>query len=150
MAKEIKDVLVSGEQVKAQAHLHKAIFIFPSTIVLLAVLVGVLFHWLVGLTILFLSLYPVSNAYILFKTTRLLLTDRRILLIYGFFNQDVVQFKFDKVESASLENPLLGRILGYSTVVIRGVGTGAVPVRFVMNGERFVRKTEEALLKPEN
>ncbi len=147
MAKKLEDVLVEGEQVYASAHLHKAVFLFPGFLIVLGALVWELFHPVVGAAIFFVTLYPLLNAFIRYKTTMLVLTGKRVLLIYGYFNEDVVQFKLNKIESASLENPLLGRIIGFATVVIRGVGTGAVPVTYVLGGQAFVREVEKRLLE---
>lgn len=140
-------LLVEGEHKIAEARLHQFIFFFPFVIACLAVLVGMVFHPLVGGVILFLDIYPVVNSYIRYKTTRVVLTDKRVFLTFGFFNKDLIQFRLDKVESASEEAPLIGRIVGYSTVVVRGTGTGAVPVTMVEGGTQFVKAVEKKLLE---
>lgn len=141
--------LVDGERILARVGLHPAVFLYPAMGLITGVLVGVFFHWIVGGAILFLCLYPVTDALIRFKTTSLILTDRRVIIEYGFFNRDLIQFRLDKIESAFLETPLWGRFLGFATVNIRGTGAGRVPVVFVRDGDAFVRAVEARLLAAE-
>lgn len=143
------DILVEGEGISATARLHEMVFVFPLFVLLLAWLAGTFFHPLMGGLILFLDIYPLSNALIRYKTTQIVLTNKRVFLTFGFFNKDLIQFRFDKIESASEEAPLLGRIFGYSTVIIRGTGTGAVPITMVRGGTQFVRAVEKKLLEGE-
>lgn len=140
------DMLVKGEDVIHAGRVHWGIFVVPGIYVVAGLLVGAFFHWLIGGIILFMSIYPVANTVILYITTRLVLTNKRVYARYGFFEKDHMQIRIERIESAHLEQPLLGQILGYSTVVVRGTGTGSIPVPYIANGKRFVRKLEEFTL----
>lgn len=140
------DLLVKGEELIHSCRVHWGIFVVPGIYVTFGILAGVFFHWLIGGIILFMSIYPVVNAVILYITTRLVLTNKRVYARYGFFEKDHMQIRIERIESSHLEQPLLGQILGYSTVVVRGTGTGSIPIPYIANGKRFVRKLEEFTL----
>jgi uncharacterized membrane protein YdbT with pleckstrin-like domain len=142
----IKKHLVEGEQVLQISYIHPAIFLHPGLILFLAFLAGVFFHPILGVAVCVLALYPSINAIIQFKTMRLVLTNKRVFGRSGFFNRDQAQFKLDRIESAYLEEPILGRLLGYSTVVVKGTGTGNLAVTYVADGEVFVKKLEALTL----
>lgn len=144
--RSVQQALVEGEHILFQGVMHYAIFLFPAIYLFAGLLVFVFFHWIVGTFIWVLAAYPVLNAYILYKTAKLILTDKRIFARYGFFERDLMQFRHDRIESIHLERPFIGQLLGYATVVIRGTGSGVIPIPFIQNGSSFVRQYEEYTL----
>ncbi len=147
MTTKIKNLLTEGEEVLVDARIHSIIF-GPSIVYLtVALLVGLFFHWLVGLTIVFLSIYPLYNAYIHYKMTHLVLTNKKVLSREGFLSRDWIKMPFERIENSYLEEPIIGRHFGYSTVVVSGVGSGSIAVPYVRNGDIFVRELEEELEK---
>ena len=145
----VDDQLVEGEKKLHVCKVHGGIFITPATYHFIALLLLVIFPrmWPVSFLIIFMALYPTIIALIRYKTTYLVLTNKRVFARYGFFNRDNIQVRIDKIESAFLERPLIGQMLGYGTVVIRGTGTGAIPIPFIDNGQAFVRKLEKFTLE---
>ncbi len=141
---------MEGEEIVHAARVHWAVFLYPGVLVVIAALVGVFFHWLVGAVIALMSLYPVINAVIIFFTTRLVLTNKRVLARYGFFNKDNIQLKLSRIESAHMEEPFIGQILGYGTVMINGTGTGTIPIGMIADAGAFVKKLEKITLAGEN
>ena len=139
----IENLLVSGEEIIHEGFIHWGIFLSSALYAFIGVLLMIVWNIPVGVLVLLMTSVPLINAIILYTTTRLVLTNKRVFTKFGFFNRDVIQIRHDKVESAHLERPFLGQFLGYSTVVIRGVGTGSIPVPFISNGSGFVRAVEE-------
>lgn len=64
-------------------------------------------------------------------TTEIEVTDRRIVLKRGFINRNTIEMHMDKVESVDVDQSILGRILNYGDVTIRGVGVGLEPIKTV-------------------
>ena len=143
----VNDLLLEGEKQICVARVHWGIFLAPGLYNLTGVLLWIFFHPLMGGAVIFMALYPTVTALIKYLTTRLLVTDRRVVARAGFFTRDIVQMKLDRVESAYLEQPLLGQIIGYATVIVRGVGTASIPIPFIANGKNFVQ-TLEGMLSP--
>jgi uncharacterized membrane protein YdbT with pleckstrin-like domain len=57
-------------------------------------------------------------------TTEIVVTNRRVVQKRGFIRRDTAEMNMDKVESVIVNQSLMGRILGYGNVVVRGTGTG--------------------------
>jgi uncharacterized membrane protein YdbT with pleckstrin-like domain len=57
-------------------------------------------------------------------TTEIAVTDRRIIYKTGFISRHTAEMNMHRVETVAVEQGLLGRILGYGTVHIRGTGAG--------------------------
>jgi uncharacterized membrane protein YdbT with pleckstrin-like domain len=55
-------------------------------------------------------------------TTEVAVTDRRIIYKTGFINRHTVEMHMDKVESVDVDQTILGRLLNYGDVTIRGTG----------------------------
>lgn len=147
MIRNLQGLLTGDERVIVDARIHPVVF-YPTVFYLfLALLVGLFFHWLVALTILILVIYPAYNAYISFNMTHLILTDKKVLSRVGFLTRDWTRMAFDRIENAYLEEPIVGRKLGYSTVVVSGVGQGSIAIPFVKDGDEFIKKLEIELEK---
>jgi uncharacterized membrane protein YdbT with pleckstrin-like domain len=57
-------------------------------------------------------------------TTEIEATDRRIIYKRGFIRRETQEMNMDKVESVSVDQSILGRILGYGVITLRGTGAG--------------------------
>ena len=63
--------------------------------------------------------------------TEIAVTDRRVIYKTGFIWRNTTEMHMDKVESVEVKQSVLGRILDYGDVEIRGVGTGFEPLRAI-------------------
>jgi len=61
-------------------------------------------------------------------TTEIAVTNRRIIFKTGFFQRRTIEMHLDKVESVDVGQSILGRLLDYGTVVVRGTGAGIEPL----------------------
>jgi uncharacterized membrane protein YdbT with pleckstrin-like domain len=57
-------------------------------------------------------------------TTELAVTDRRVIYKTGFIQRTTAEMNMGKVETVQVDQPILGRLLNYGTIHIRGTGTG--------------------------
>ncbi len=145
MIEKIKSLLTENEEVVRVGRIHWVIFIPSALYCFIAFLVAVFFHPLVGAVILLLSLYPIYNAFIAYWMTYLVLTNKKVLSREGFLSRDWTRMEFDKIENAYLEEPIVGRYIGYSTVIVSGVGAGSISVSNVIDGAGFIKDLEEKL-----
>jgi uncharacterized membrane protein YdbT with pleckstrin-like domain len=72
-------------------------------------------------------------AFIRRRTTELAVTNRRIVFKSGLFRRHTMEMNMSKVESVDVDQTVMGRILGYGTVTIRGTGGGIEPMRNIAN-----------------
>ena len=64
-------------------------------------------------------------------TNEIVVTDRRVIHAHGFIQRHTVEVHMDKIESVDVDQTVLGRILDYGDVTIRGTGTTLEPIREV-------------------
>ena len=62
-------------------------------------------------------------------TTEVDVTDRRIVFKRGFIKRHTVELNMDKVESVDVDQSVIGRMLDYGDITIRGTGIGIEPLR---------------------
>lgn len=147
MIEKIKQFLTEDETILRQARIHWVVFCPSITYCFIGFLAAVFFHPLVGGVIFLLALYPIYNAYIHYTMTYLILTNKKVMSREGFLSRDWIRMDFDRIENAYLEEPIIGRYLGYSTVIVSGVGSGNVAVANVANGDVFIQELEKELAK---
>jgi len=61
-------------------------------------------------------------------TTEIDVTDRRIVYKRGFIRRHTVEMNMDKVESVDVDQSILGRMLNYGDIIVRGTGVGIEPL----------------------
>jgi len=62
------------------------------------------------------------------RATVMALTNKRVIVKTGLASRRTVELLLSRIESVVVEEPALGRVLGYGTVIIRG--TGGTPETF--------------------
>jgi len=62
------------------------------------------------------------SAAVTIKTSELVITDRRVLIKVGFIQRHTFEMFISKIESVAVFQSMLGRLLNYGTVEIRGTG----------------------------
>ena len=82
-----------------------------------------------GLILLALSLLMLFRAWFERWTTEIAITDRRIILKRGFIRRDTAEMHMEKVESVDVSQSLIGRMLDYGDVTVRGTGAGLETLR---------------------
>ncbi|HTV88575.1 MAG TPA: PH domain-containing protein [Stellaceae bacterium] len=69
--------------------------------------------------------------------TELAVTDRRVIYKAGVLQRHTLEMNRSKVETVGVDQSLLGRLLNYGTVVVRGTGGSFEPIRFIGDPLRF-------------
>jgi uncharacterized membrane protein YdbT with pleckstrin-like domain len=136
----VEQNLMPGEQVIYKAKLHWAMFIDPLVRILLGLAILVVFVTLYsgeatasygaifGGLLLFAGVLQLLAAVTRFFTTEFGLTDRRIIAKAGAIRRVSLELLLQKVESVTVDQPLLGRMLNYGTITV--TGTGGTKQRF--------------------
>lgn len=76
-------------------------------------------------------------ALIRWLTTELAVTDRRVIYKAGFVSRHTLEMNCSKVESVDVDQTLLGRLLGFGTITVRGTGGSLEPIRLIADPLRF-------------
>jgi uncharacterized membrane protein YdbT with pleckstrin-like domain len=131
----IQRILQPGESLIYQGRIHWIIYL-PAAVLL--VLAGIALsragvsrgmNWVLvaGMCATVGALAGIS-AWIKRWTTEIDVTDRRIVYKRGLIRRHTVEMNMDKVESVDVDQTVLGRMLNFGNVTIRGTGTGIEPL----------------------
>jgi uncharacterized membrane protein YdbT with pleckstrin-like domain len=142
MGRYIDDILQPGEKVLYSTNAHW-IFYLPA---IAAWIVAILLFFLSrqttteSLVLLCLSaaavvaivaLYWTAKAWFHRWTTETDVTNMRVVHKTGFIKRRTFEMSLDKVESVDVNQSILGRILNYGDVTVRGVGEGAETIKTI-------------------
>jgi uncharacterized membrane protein YdbT with pleckstrin-like domain len=128
-----KSVLQPGEQLIATGHLHWIIY-WPAMLCLAGAVVlifldpaGAGLRTLAGGGAAILgALFVVLFAHAWFKKwiTEFAVTNKRVIYKRGFIWRQTAEMNMDKVEAVDVTQSILGRLLDYGTIHVKGTGAG--------------------------
>ena len=148
MGRYIDDILQPGEKLLYSTNLHW-VFYLPGLIgwvVSVALLVAARMVTPGGLALVCLALsaaaalvafYLSLRAWFERWTTETDVTSLRVVHKEGFIKRRTFEMSLDKVESVDVNQSILGRILNYGDVTIRGVGEGIEKIRTIASPLAF-------------
>jgi uncharacterized membrane protein YdbT with pleckstrin-like domain len=148
MARYIDQVLQPGENVRYSTNAHW-IFYLPA----IAAWISAVFLFLLSRTtttegvvllclsasavVAILALYWTLRAWFHRSTTETDVTNMRVVHKSGFINRKTFEISLDKVESVDVNQSILGRLLNYGDVTIRGVGEGVETIKTIASPLEF-------------
>jgi uncharacterized membrane protein YdbT with pleckstrin-like domain len=148
MGRYIDDILQPGETLLYSTNLHW-VYYLPGLVawaVSIALLVGSQMTLQGTLVLVCLALSAVAALvafYLSFRawfkrwTTETDVTSLRVVHKEGFIKRRTFEMSLDKVESVDVNQSILGRILNYGDVTIRGVGEGIEKIRTIASPLAF-------------
>jgi uncharacterized membrane protein YdbT with pleckstrin-like domain len=136
MGRYIDDILQPGEKVLYSTNAHWIFYLPAIAAWILAVVLFFLARATVteSIVLLYLSasaVVAIAALYWTFKawfhrwTTETDVTNLRVVHKTGFIKRRTFEMSLDKVESVDVNQSILGRLLNYGNVTVRGVGEGA-------------------------
>ncbi len=141
----IEKHLIEGETLKYQTKLHWVVMLGHAGLAaffLAASIALFVYSWNAKRTgqspsniLVFLALGALLVAVILFgvgqikrNATIMAITNKRVIVKTGLASRRTIEMLLSRIESVVVEEPAMGRVLGYGTVIIRG--TGGTPEKF--------------------
>lgn len=73
------------------------------------------------------------------------ITNKRVAVKRGLIFRDTIELNLNKVESASVNQGITGRLLGYGTVTVRGSGGTSGKCTYLSNPTHFRRALNQAI-----
>ena len=135
MASYVDSVLISGESVLHRGHVS----LWPHAWKLV---LGIVLLPLFGLGLVFLAW-----VWILYKTTEIAITNKRIIAKFGFISRSTIEINLPKVESVQVDQGVMGRLLDYGTIIVAGAGTPNLSIPGVAAPLEFRKHFMEAIDK---
>jgi len=142
MGRYIDDILQPGEKVLYSTNAHW-IFYLPAIaawIVAIAFLVASRMFVTDTPMLLCLALAAIAAVFALYRmlaawfhrwTTETDVTNLRVVHKTGFIKRRTFEMSLDKVESVDVNQSILGRLMNYGDVTVRGVGEGAETIKTI-------------------
>ena len=128
MASFVENSLIPGEVIESKAEitwLSQFWYLFFALLGVFALLIPTIFFGLIA----------VINV----MTTELAVTNKKVIGKTGFIQRVSIDLPLDKLESINIDQGVMGRILGFGRVSIRGVGGNNVSIPFIKNPLDFRR-----------
>lgn len=69
--------------------------------------------------------------------TELVVTDRRVMAKFGVISRTTYEISLNKIEGANLKQSAIGRLLGFGTIIVRGVGANMRPILWIDSPAAF-------------
>jgi uncharacterized membrane protein YdbT with pleckstrin-like domain len=145
----VRRVLQPGETVVYETRLHPLIYLRAVLALILCVIclgfaiatVGkqnlVLALWILAAIFALFALSAGLRAFVHRATTELAITDHRVIYKTGLFSRHTLEMNRSKVESVDVNQTILGRLLGYGTIIVRGTGGSLEPMRRIADPLTF-------------
>jgi uncharacterized membrane protein YdbT with pleckstrin-like domain len=129
----IDRILQPGEHLMAARSLHWIIYTKGTVLLAAGLLLGFLsgsqpqLYWpliVIGGILALLGVLLLLSAWVRQLVTEIAITERRVIYKSGLFSRHTAEMNMDKVESVIINQSILGRLLNYGSVSVRGTGDG--------------------------
>jgi uncharacterized membrane protein YdbT with pleckstrin-like domain len=142
MGRYIDDILQPGEKVLYSTNAHWIFYLPAIGVGIVAIVFLVVSRVFVdgSLTLVCLALAAIAALLALYQmltawfhrwTTETDVTNLRVVHKTGFIKRRTFEMSLDKVESVDVYQSILGRVLNYGDVKVRGVGEGAETIKTI-------------------
>ncbi|MGE0109546.1 MAG: PH domain-containing protein [Bdellovibrionales bacterium] len=156
MSSYVKRAMHADEEIIYAAQLHWVIYQSGFLIALLGALLGhfggnfvreiapekvseffvpILSH--ISLGVVALGALMLISAYIRQISTELVVTNHRVIAKHGYISTTSYELMMTKVEGATIDQTIWGRIWGYGTLMVKGTGGGSSPINHVSDPYKF-------------
>jgi uncharacterized membrane protein YdbT with pleckstrin-like domain len=139
----VRRVLQPGETVVYETQLHWLIYLRAMMALIVCIILGgsalsapggetrylSLALWIGAAIFALLALSAGLAAFVRRATTELAITDHRVIYKRGLLSRHTLEMNRSKVESVDVNQTILGRILGYGTIIVRGTGGSLEPMQ---------------------
>ena len=139
----IEQTLRTNEQIIRRCQLHW--IIYGQVIFLLTIILGLYALLLFGNqtpeskellligSFILIALALLKTAAILIEvlTTEIAVTNQRVIVKTGLIRRHTTEMNLGRIESVDVDQSVLGRLLDYGTVTVRGTGIGTNPLRYI-------------------
>ncbi|MGE4352011.1 MAG: PH domain-containing protein [Bdellovibrionales bacterium] len=99
----------------------------------------------VSVALILLGAMQLFFSYIRQISTELVITDQRVIAKHGYISTTSYELMLPKVEGATIDQSILGRLLGYGTLMVKGTGGGISPIDHVAKPYQFHSSLMSAL-----
>jgi uncharacterized membrane protein YdbT with pleckstrin-like domain len=142
----VESNLLPNEQITYRANLHWVIYALPAIIFLIAIAVALGGGgWIAGMAIGIVGVVLLLPPWIKASSSEFAITNKRVLIKVGLVRRHSLELLLQKVEGIGVDQGILGRILGYGTITVSGVGGTKETFQMISNPLEFRRQVQASL-----
>lgn len=142
----VESNLLPNEQITYRAKLHWIIYALPAIVFLIAIAVALSGGgWIAGLAIGIVGFVLLLPPWIKAGSSEFAITNKRVLIKVGLVRRHSLELLLQKVEGIGVDQGVLGRILGYGTITVSGVGGTKETFQMISNPLEFRRQVQASL-----
>lgn len=140
MAGYVQNQLITDERIEYQAKIHWAVYLKGLLMIAVGFLIMASEILLLPTLLIVLGTIALLWAFIFQRTTELVITNKRVIAKFGVVSRHAFEQQLSKVDGANLEQSLLGRMMGFASVVVRGSGGTGTPIPYIERADHFKRE----------
>jgi uncharacterized membrane protein YdbT with pleckstrin-like domain len=137
--------LLPDERVTYRARLHWIIYVLPVMVWLIAIVVALGGGGVAAAVIGVLGLILWLPAWIKAASSEFAITNKRVLIKVGLVRRHSLELLLQKIEGIGVDQTITGRILGFGTITVSGVGGTREAFRMISNPLEFRRQVQASL-----
>ena len=142
----VESNLLPNEQITYRAKLHWIIYTLPVIVFLIAIVVALGGGgWIAGTAIGIVGFVLFLPPWIKAGSSEFAITNKRVLIKVGLIRRHSLELLLQKVEGIGVDQGVLGRILGYGTITVSGVGGTKETFQMISNPLEFRRQVQASL-----
>jgi uncharacterized membrane protein YdbT with pleckstrin-like domain len=148
----VQSILGQGEQILLLAKMHWINYVRAIILAVLALLVagfGLIAITVIALVvaglILLLSAIAFVRIYLNVSSTELAVTNQRVIYKTGILKRHTMEQQLNRIDSVSVDQTYLGRMLGYGEVDIRGSGNSFTPTHKIAHPLEFRKAVQTGI-----
>jgi uncharacterized membrane protein YdbT with pleckstrin-like domain len=100
---------------------------------------------LFGYLFLVMSLFICISELISYNCSEYVITSKRVIMKVGFIRRKSFELFLDRIEGNYVEQSIIGRILGFGTIIVGGIGGAKDPFLYVPNPIEFRNKMQQQM-----
>lgn len=138
--------LLPNEQITYRARLHRIVYLLPDCIFMVAIIVGLAGGgWIAAAVIGAIGIVLFIPPWIRSVSSEFAITNKRVLIKVGLVRRHSLELLLQKVEGIGVDQSVLGRILGFGTITVSGVGGTKESFRTISDPLEFRRQVQASL-----
>jgi uncharacterized membrane protein YdbT with pleckstrin-like domain len=141
----IEKNLLPNEQITYRANLHWIIYLVPMVVILAAVAVALVGYGIAAIIVGAFGLLLLLPPWIRSSSSEFAITNKRVVIKVGLIRRHSLELLLQKVEGIGVDQGIIGRILGYGTITVSGVGGTKEAFQRISNPLEFRRQVQASL-----
>lgn len=141
----IDENLMPNEQIICRVRLHWSAFL-PAILTFILAVFATFNNMRMFDGILYLvAAVLIIPALISYLSSEYAVTNRRVIIKVGFISRNSYELLLNRIEGIEVEQSILGRLLGYGTIIVRGTGGSKEIFNKIENPIQFRKSVQEQI-----